>query len=53
MALARLPAPEAVAIPWPSLAHQFGCGDANPRHFKKRFLGCLRSGRRERIGRGL
>lgn len=29
-------------IPWPSLTLQFGCGYANPRHFKKRFLGYLR-----------
>jgi hypothetical protein len=29
-------------IPWPSLMLQFGCGYANPRHFKKRFLGYLR-----------
>ena len=32
-----------VTIPWASLALQFGCGYANPRHFKKRFLGYLRS----------
>jgi hypothetical protein len=31
-----------VTIPWPSLALQFGCDYANPRHFKKRFLGYLR-----------
>jgi hypothetical protein len=31
-----------VAIPWASLALQFGSGYANPRHFKKRFLGYLR-----------
>ena len=32
-----------VAIPWASLALQFGSGYANPRHFKKRFLGYLKS----------
>ena len=32
-----------VTIPWASLALQFGSGYANPRHFKKRFLGYLRS----------
>ena len=32
-----------VTIPWGSLALQFGCGYANPRHFKKRFLCYLRS----------
>jgi hypothetical protein len=32
-----------VTIPWPSLMLQFGCGYANPRHFKKRFLEYLRS----------
>ncbi|MBP9145745.1 MAG: pirin [Thermoanaerobaculia bacterium] len=32
-----------VTIPWASLALQFGCGYANPRHFKKRFLGYLKS----------
>jgi len=32
-----------VTIPWPSLALQFGCCYANPRHFKNRFLGYLRS----------
>ena len=32
-----------VTIPWGSLALQFGSGYANPRHFKKRFLGYLRS----------
>jgi len=32
-----------VTIPWASLAPQLGCGYANPRHFKKRFLGYLRS----------
>ncbi len=32
-----------VTIPWASLALQFGCGYANPRQFKKRFLGYLRS----------
>jgi hypothetical protein len=32
-----------VRIPWPSLALQFGSGYSNPRHFKKRFLGYLRS----------
>jgi hypothetical protein len=32
-----------VAIPWASLALQFGCSDANPRHFEERFLGYLRS----------
>jgi hypothetical protein len=32
-----------VTIPWPSLALQFGSGYANPRHFKKRLLGYLRS----------
>jgi len=31
-----------VTIPWASLALQFGSGYANPRHFKKRFLGYLR-----------
>ena len=33
---------EPVTIPWPSLALQFGSGYANPRHFRKRFLGYLR-----------
>jgi hypothetical protein len=32
-----------VTIPWASLALQFGSGYANLRHFKKRFLGYLRS----------
>jgi hypothetical protein len=32
-----------VTIPWASLALQFGSGYANPRHFRKRFLGYLRS----------
>ncbi len=32
-----------VTIPWASLALQFGSGYANPRHFKKRFLGYLKS----------
>jgi hypothetical protein len=32
-----------VTIPWASLALQFGSDYANPRHFKKRFLGYLRS----------
>ena len=32
-----------VPIPWASLALQFGCGYATPRHFKKRFLGYLKS----------
>jgi hypothetical protein len=32
-----------VTIPWASLALQFGSGYSNPRHFKKRFLGYLRS----------
>jgi hypothetical protein len=32
-----------VTIPWPPLALQFGCGYANSRHSKKRFLGYLRS----------
>ncbi len=32
-----------VTIPWASLALQFGCGYANPRHFKKRFLGYVKS----------
>jgi hypothetical protein len=31
-----------VTIPWPSLMLQFGSGYANPRHFRKRFLGYLR-----------
>ena len=31
-----------VTIPWASLALQFGSCYANPRHFKKRFLGYLR-----------
>ena len=30
-------------IPWSSLMLQFGCGYANPRHFKKRFLEYLRT----------
>lgn len=30
-------------IPWASLALLFGCGYANSRHFKKWFLGYLRS----------
>ena len=33
---------KSVTIPWASLALQFGSGYANPRHFKKRFLGYLR-----------
>ena len=32
-----------VTIPWASLALQFGSRYSNPRHFKKRFLGYLRS----------
>jgi len=32
-----------VTIPWASLALQFGSRYSNPRHFKKRFLGHLRS----------
>lgn len=32
-----------VNIPWASLALQFGRGYANPRRFKERFLGHLRS----------
>jgi hypothetical protein len=32
-----------ITIPWTSLMLQFGCCYANPRHFKKRFLGYLRS----------
>ena len=32
-----------VTIPWESLMLQFGCGYSNPRHFKKRLLGYLRS----------
>jgi hypothetical protein len=32
-----------VTISWASLALQFGSGYTNPRHFKKRFLGYLRS----------
>ena len=32
-----------VAIPWSLLMLQFGCGYANPRHFKKRFLEYLRT----------
>jgi len=32
-----------VTIPWASLALQFGSGYANPRHFRNRFLGYLRS----------
>jgi hypothetical protein len=31
-----------MTIPWASRAPQFGSGYANPRHFKKRFLGYLR-----------
>jgi hypothetical protein len=41
LALLRLRKP--VTIPWASLALQFGSGYSNPRHFKKRFLGYLRS----------
>jgi len=32
-----------VTIPWASLALEFGSRYSNPRHFKKRFLGYLRS----------
>ena len=32
-----------VLIPWKSLMLQFGCGYANPRHFKKGFLEYLRT----------
>lgn len=32
-----------VTISWPSLMLQFGCGYRNPRHFKGRFLGYLRT----------
>lgn len=32
-----------VTIPWHLLMLQFGCGYANPRHFKKRFLGYVRN----------